>query len=166
MMKQITTDWVALIDSDNEVVQEYFDALYMYWNEHGTSPKQVYIPAAIESRDIHSTQTTKQLAHLSGFIVNRENWNAFLNFPNAGYCLNLGNCVFHRTAIPDIPADVPKDVMVDCQVVNKALVEKNYELVLVPNMKYYHIVHPGSLYLTTAAEQQKFHRETNWLIQS
>lgn len=166
MMKQITTDWVALIDSDNEVVQEYFDALHSYWSDHGENPKQIYIPAGIESRDISSIQTTKQLAHLAGFIVNKSNWNMFLHYPNAGYCLNLGNCVFHKSAIQDIPETIPKDVMADCQVMNKHLVEKEYELVLVPNMRYFHVVHPGSLYLTTMQEQQKFHRETNWNINS
>jgi hypothetical protein len=74
--------------------------------------------------------------------------------------------VFHKSAIADIPENIQKDVMADCQVMNKHLVEKGYELVLVPRMKYYHIVHPGSLYLTTMQEQQKFHSQTDWKIKA
>ncbi len=164
LMKQCKTDWIALLDSDNEALPEYFTALHDFWNYAGQHTNHVYIPGGVESRNIHETHTQKQIAHLAGHLVTKGNWNSFLGLQKSEYCLNLGNCVFHRSQIDDIPADVPKDVMVDCQVVNKALVEKGYALQIVPNMKYYHIVHPGSLYLTTIHDQQRFHRETDWKI--
>lgn len=164
LMKQCKTDWIALIDSDNEATPEYFTALHEFWKYVAPSPSTVYIPGGVETRDINETKTTRQIAHLAGHLVTRENWNSFRNLHNASYCLNLGNCVFHRTQINDIPSDVQKDVMVDCQVVNKALVEKGRSLQIVPNMKYYHIVHPGSLYLTTMHEQQRYTAETDWTI--
>ncbi len=164
LMRQCKTNWIALIDSDNEVCPEYFTALEKWWLTHGANSKEIYIPAHVESKNIQETKTNQPIAHFAGHRIDRQTWNAFMPLPWAGYCLNLGNCVFHKTAIPDIPETIPKDVMADCQVMNKALVEKGYTLVIVPNMKYYHIIHPGSLYLNTAAQQQEFQRVTDWTI--
>ena len=164
LMRQCTTNWIALIDSDNEVRPEYFTALEKWWLENGANSKEIYIPAHVESKNSNETTTNLPIARFAGHKVDKQTWNSFLPLPWAGYCLNLGNCVFHRTAIPSIPAEIPKDVMADCQVMNKALVEKDYTLVIVPNMKYYHIIHPGSLYLNTAAQQQEFQRVTDWTI--
>ena len=164
LMRQCKTNWIALIDSDNEVCPEYFIALEEWWKTNGANSKEIYIPAHVESKNINKMTTNHPIARFAGHKVDKQTWNSFLPLPWAGYCLNLGNCVFHRTAIPHIPETVPKDVMADCQVMNKALVEKDYTLVIVPNMKYYHIVHPGSLYLNTAAQQQEFQRVTDWTI--
>lgn len=164
LLKQVNTAWVALIDSDNEVVPDYFNALYKYWNQNGINEKCVYIPADVESRNINESHTNKPITHLGGIVVSKENWNWFLHAPVSGYALNLGNCVFHKSQIEHIPSDVARDVMVDCQVVNKALVEKGFNLVLVPGMKYYHIVHPGSLYLNNIDAMQRYHQTTKWEI--
>jgi glycosyltransferase involved in cell wall biosynthesis len=43
LLKQVKTDWVALIDSDNELIPEYFSGLYSYWELNGTDYKSVYI---------------------------------------------------------------------------------------------------------------------------
>jgi hypothetical protein len=164
LLKLVNTEWVALIDSDNEVLPEYFEALYAYWKENGKDISSVYVPAAVESVNVNEHSRNTPIQHLSGYVVNKENWNSFLHVSWSGYALNLGNCVFHSSQIEHIPETVPKDVMADCQVMNKALVEKGYKLVLVPNMKYYHIVHPGSLYLNTAEQQQQFQQVTDWRI--
>jgi FkbM family methyltransferase len=164
LLRMVNTNWVALIDSDNEVIPEYFTALYDFWDKNGMDLSSVYIPADVKSMNIDGSNANKPISHLGGFIINKTNWNSFLNVDMSSYALNLGNCVFHKSQISSIPSDVPKDVMVDCQVVNKSLVKNNYNLVLVPGMKYYHIVHPGSLYLNTISEQQQYHSTTDWRI--
>jgi FkbM family methyltransferase len=164
LLNMVRTEWVALIDSDNEVVPEYFEALEAYWKANGKDEKAIYIPADVESRDINETNTRKPISHLGGHVVDKTNWNSFLNIHMSGYALNVGNCVFHKSQIPMIPSTIPKDVMVDCQVVNKSLVEQGCKLVLVPKMKYYHIVHPNSLYMTTITQQQHYHATTDWRI--
>jgi FkbM family methyltransferase len=162
LLKQAMTDWIILIDSDNELLPEYIIELRKYWMKYGADDTCVYIPADMESRNINETQTKKQISHLGGICVFKDNWNWFLGVPMAGYALNLGNCVFHKSQVSHIPDNIPKDVMVDCQVVNKTLVEKGFKLIFVPEMKYYHIVHSGSLYLNNIHQMQKFERETRW----
>jgi FkbM family methyltransferase len=164
ILRNAKTDWIALIDSDNEVGDGYFNALFEFWNSNGFDTSHVYTPAAVESRNIHESYGTRPVEHLSGIIVNRYNWNTILNIRNSGYVLNLGNCVFHTSQIQYIPENPPKDVMADCQIMNKALVENGCSLVLVPNMTYKHIVHPGSLYINTVKEQEAFQRITDWRI--
>jgi glycosyltransferase involved in cell wall biosynthesis len=164
LMRNCSTDWIALIDSDNEVVPEYFEALYKYWLEKGADTTAVYIPGGIESREINSNTTTSQITHLAGYQVNRSNWNQFRTLQNSGYCLNLGNCVFHKSQIEFIPDNLPKDAMLECQLTNKILVENGFTLHIVPNMKYFHVVHPGSLYLQTVSKQEEFNRSMDWSI--
>jgi hypothetical protein len=164
LMRNCDTDWIALIDSDNEVVPEYFEGLHEYWRVNGADTNAVYIPGGVESREINSISTTSQIAHLSGYKVNRETWNQFRTLQNSSYCLNLGNCVFHKSQIQYIPENIIKDCMLECQLTNKILVENGYTLHIVPNMKYYHIIHPGSLYLQTASKQEEFNRSMDWSI--
>lgn len=164
LLRAVTTEWVALIDSDNYVVQEYFDALQTYWSIVNPSQTSVYIPAFVHSHHLGSDTYTPEIQNLSGLVITQTNWNESLHLPKIDYGLNLGNCVFHRRVAEEFEDDPASQKMVECKWMNKVLVERGYTLHFVPDMKYIHVVHPGSLYLTHIGDMQKAERETTWTL--
>lgn len=165
LLKQVKTDWVALIDSDNQLLPEYFDGLYSYWDKNGPNTKMVYIPASVVSVDVRNGPSyNSPIESLGGFTVDNNTWNSFLNIIASGYGLNLGNCVFPKSACGIFPESFEKNLMVECKVMNKILVENDFTLNFVAGMKYFHIVHDGSLYLSKCREMQEFDRITKWTL--
>jgi glycosyltransferase involved in cell wall biosynthesis len=163
LLKNASTDWIALIDSDNEVCPEYFSGLFEYWNRNGRDAKSVYIPAEI-LKLFPDGGVLDAISEFGGMKINAANWNDFLNQEKAGFALNNGNCVFHKSAVHHFPNFAEKDVMVECKIMNKALVENGYTLVFVPGMKYYHSIHNGSLYMKFAKEMDDYDKATDWQI--
>lgn len=164
LLRNVTTDWVALIDSDNYVVPEYFEALTAYWRIDPPTHMSVYIPAAVQSHHLGSSEYTPKIKNLSGLTITAANWNESLRLYMIDHGLNLGNCVFHRTIATQFQDDHSPQKMVECKWMNRELVLKGYRLVFVPDMKYIHVIHPGSLYLTHIHDMQKAERETVWTI--
>lgn len=164
VLKHVTTDWVALIDSDNEILPEYFNGLYSYWNINGTNNTTVYIPSAIISYDNRNGSRHFPINHLAGTVVDKSSWNSFLTVSGCEYGLNVGNCVFHKDAYKSFSETEEKDIFVECKLMNKMLVENDYRLVFVPSMGYLHVVHNGSLYLNNANQMNHFNSTYKWTI--
>jgi glycosyltransferase involved in cell wall biosynthesis len=166
VLKYVKTEWVALIDSDNEVSSEYFQPLFNYWNLNGSNPKYVYLPADIKSIDIRNPNDipSYRIRHFENRVVDKSGWNQLRREQNADYALNMGNCVFHRDANFYMPDSIQKDVMVECKLVNKLLLMANFSLVFVPKMTYNHIAHHGSHYLQNQGSMINFNSSYNWTI--
>ena len=162
------TDWVALIDSDNEIVPEYFEAIKAYWIKNGRSDKGIYMPSGVVQTYDHTTDINIPLPSLAGVQVDKTNWNEFLKntnrIHNVDFALGVGNCVYHKSVCKDLPFDLPKDQMVECKVMCKILIEKGYTLHFVPNMKYYHFTHPQSFFAQNKEQMIHFDLSTNWYI--
>jgi hypothetical protein len=164
LLKKVTTDWVALIDSDNQLLPEYFTGLYKYWDTHGLNTNMVYIPASLVSSDIRYGTQSIPIQCLANTIIDANSWNSFQNTYMSAYGLNVGNCVFPKSACNLFSTSFEKHLMVECITMNKTLVENGYSLVFVPDMKYIHVVHNGSLYLNNEAKMDHVYKSTNWLL--
>lgn len=166
-------DWVAIIDSDNQVLPEYFQALYTYWKEHGRNEHGIYLAGDITSYSVQNPQhKVRQLAHMSGFQVTKESWNSFYDtVPNSQYALNMMNCVLHKKALQYLPINVSslvpemlnqENLAYDSILITKTLVENGFTLIVVPGMKYYHIDHPGSNWRQNHGHHDSFHKSYDW----
>ena len=163
LLHTASTEWIALIDSDNELTHEYFIALYDYWEKHGQNEKYIYFAADLV-QVYRDGQTWDRLTQFSERKIDKQNWNSFLTEGDAEYALNAGNCVFHKSVTKYLPVDLPKDQLVECKLMNKILVENGYTLVFVPGMKYYHVEHDNSLFYQRREEMLNYNNTTNWLI--
>ena len=165
LLKNVTTDWVALIDSDNDLNTQYFIALFDYWKANGFNRRAVYMPAGVMVFNNDTKESFTPIDRLGNSTVTNMTWNSFINCaPSAGTALNLGNCVFPGDVYNSLSENYSKDVSVECKVMSRDLVVKGYTLIFVPDMKYIHIVHGGSLYLSNREEMEKYDRETKWEI--
>lgn len=165
LLYRAETDWVALIDSDNEVDEAYFAALHAYWNQHGINEKCVYMPSNTVKVFEGGAELKANSNEFAGHKINSSNWNSFLQTGHeANYLVNIGNCVFHRNAVHAFPEIDTKDVMLEVKKMNKALVENGYTLVFVPNMMYKHRVHANSYYITFKDDMDLCDRTTNWFL--
>jgi len=163
LLKSATTDWIALIDSDNELTHDYLTELYKYWKYHGQNEKYIYHAANLQQ--VYRTgELWPRLAQFSERKIDKNNWNTFLTEGDADYALGAGNCVFHKSVTKFLPESLPKDQLVECKIMNKILVENGYTLVFVPGMKYYHLEHDNSLYFKRKEEMINYNESTDWRI--
>ena len=163
LLHNATTEWIALIDSDNELISDYLNALYKYWELHGQNEKYVYFAADL-IQVYPRGETWPRIEKFSERKIDRYNWNTFLTEGDAEYALNAGNCVFHKSVTKFLSFDLPKDQLVECKMMNKILVENGYTLVFVPGMKYYHVEHDNSLFNQRKEEMINYNNTTNWQI--
>ena len=164
LLRNVTTEWVALIDSDNELLAEYFDALFNYWSENSVNSKSIYMPAAVNFYFQHSGESFCPIEKLSGISVDILSWNTFLNINGCEYALNLGNTVLPRDAWMALSESYQKDLYTECKIMNRDLVKNGYTLVFVPNMKYIHVIHDDSLYLSKSSEMANFNMIYDWKL--
>ena len=96
--------------------------------------------------------------------MDKDLWNSFLGVHRSEYALGVGNCVFHKDAYKCFSENEAKDLLLECKVMNKNLIENGYTLVFVPRMSYLHVIHHGSLYLNNANEMNQFDLTYKWTI--
>ena len=101
---------------------------------------------------------------LSGISVDILSWNTFLNINGCEYALNLGNTVLPRDAWMALSESYQKDLYTECKIMNRDLVKNGYTLVFVPNMKYIHVIHDDSLYLSKSSEMANFNMIYDWKL--
>lgn len=149
-----SNDWVCLMDSDNFAPYEYFDVWYKYISENELSAKTIYCP----------DKTIPQTNH-SGFdythidFVNAHN---FKNLKNISTMLNTGNYIVNKHVYPNtdiIGSEFEYLSTAPCQEVlfqNALLLQRGCTLQIVKNMRYNHMVHNESLYMSIAHECCKY----------
>ena len=167
LLQNSKTDWIALIDSDNTVTAEYFTTLHTYWDIHGPNTNAVYIPAGVLVTDIRKDfegQSHSPLVPFANRHVDKSNWNTFLEESGVEYALNIGNCVFHRSAAKFIHGNFPRDILTECKIMNKLLVENGFELIFVPNMKYTHVTHDNAVSLQESDKMNAVITTYQWTI--
>ena len=162
VLNNARNDWVAVIDSDNEVRPEFFTGLFEFWKEHGVNEKAIYCPGEMQRKtiidDADGDATFRPLVNMR---ITKDNWNSFLHsFLNyAEMALNNMNYVCHKsnysllpeditTVLPDLKA-LPniESFPYDAIFITRTLVMSGIDFIIVPKMKYFHLVHDGSEYV-------------------
>ena len=146
------------MDSDNFCDIDYCEAFINFWilNAGNYNTKYIYQPMIA----IPAHNFSKYI----GILINKENWNSI----NDECLLNNGNYVFHKSIVKYIEPILSENIQtyaIDVKYMNYIWI-KNSEvsIVVVPNMKYIHTIHPGSLYITTAKISDTFNYQFDWKI--
>jgi hypothetical protein len=165
-------DWVALIDSDNIVGNDYFSALSAYWLVHygsaappptGTSAaSHVFCPETLRGTSIDYTSFRREVG-----AVDISTWQAAHTHPHGHSFMNTGNYVLHKSVLrawEPLAAEDIEPFGMDVLVMNKRLVEMGYSLHTVEGMAYKHVVHTANLWTLTAKDSIDFLRNFSWAL--
>lgn len=154
-----THEWICLVDSDNFVPIEYFQAWIEYIQLNEIHTKHIYLP-------IQSIPQTNHpgfdFTPFQNIIWTRENavseYNKNKNLVLT--LLNTGNYIFNKFNYLE-SNQFHIDLQNDCKVVdvlfkNLLLFKNNSKFFIVPKMTYHHIVHPKSNYMLNAKKHRKY----------
>jgi glycosyltransferase involved in cell wall biosynthesis len=149
--------WICLMDSDNFADVDYFVALYEEWSKHPPCESCVYAP----------TQAGKlNYNHLAGKTITTSNWNEIQRQEEP--FVNTGNYVFHisilRYLTPILTMNTSTVYAMDVKFMNYFLIKNGIKILAVENMRYDHVVHPGSFYINTDRLSSMFNERFNWKL--
>ena len=140
--------FIALIDSDNFCDETYFTTVKRYIQERGISPEVPYLLCPSFAKPNFNFQT------FNGQIITKKNVREFMDQENFQVLLNTGNYILTKPVIekqfeydPLLSKIGPFDVIyfnLQCFIHIEA-----FELHVVPELEYVHVVHPDSEYLKT-----------------
>lgn len=145
-------DYIALIDSDNFCDETYFKTVreYIINNESSFSTSVILSPSFAKP------SYSLNYKIFEGKVVTKTNLNYFLNNNHTLFTtlLNTGNYIVNKNIINNIKCD--ESVMyktTSCDVIYFNMLAflqfEDFQLHIVKNLEYEHVVHPGSLYLNT-----------------
>ena len=154
VVKMATSEWVALIDSDNFAPQEYFSAFLQAVAKH--PDVNVFAPIG-----------TLPTAGHQGFDysefegeISIENYKSLFR-RNQGI-FNTGNYIVRRQHFlrPEFDGDprlIDKVTALDVMYQNYLLFQnQNTVMYVTPGMKYFHTVHDGSYYINSVKDHSTF----------
>ena len=139
-----TSDYVAILDSDNFADIAYFEAFKAYVSQHATTPTTVFLPCFAMPNFDYTRFIGKQLDQRTIHLV----------YPDINACMNTMNMIVPRTFLEtykmmeDVPWCTDADGAHDALYFSMfSVFVKKATLVVVPGMVYEHRVHGGSWYL-------------------
>lgn len=143
-----STDWVAVLDSDNFFDPSFFDAFFAL----ECDSKTIYSAGKNERLDLNTGQVEDKTRHFSGMKISTDNWNKVIDTPGWNFLLNDGNSIWPREVIKHFP-NLPEEKIVgtDSIFFMKRAIEAGYTLRVEPTMSYVHTVHDGSHWLQNAS---------------
>ena len=147
-----TTDWVAVLDSDNVFEPAFFDAFFLAIDrDTESSNKTIYCAGKNIRLDIDTGIAEDKTRHFSGMKISQQNWNKIIDTPGWNFLLNDGNCIWPRDVIKQFP-NIPEERIVgtDSVFFMHRAISAGYTLSVEPDMKYTHTVHKGSHWLQNA----------------
>ena len=157
-----TTEWVALLDSDNIFGDDWFDALaYMDFSD----TKRIFASADFKSVNVKTGKTTYECRKFRGLVLDPRTWNETLTEANWNFLLNDGNWIVPRSVIETLP-DVKSESLqaADAIFMARCFVKGGYSIYYVPGLEYTHLVHPGSSWLQTDLQSSRILLSTDWRL--
>lgn len=153
-----TCEWICLLDSDNYADGRYFEPLLQEWDKNGINEKIIYTPSkGLPSNILKDTDVPTK-------VVTKDEWNQTV--PKTWY-LNLGNFVFHKSFVPylNMLEYHQHNCYGLCSIyINWIALKSGFIIKFVDDMAYDHAVHPGSTYMLTSRESDRFNHTFNWVI--
>lgn len=139
VMSLCSSEYIALIDSDNFVDEDYFEEAIKF----GVNKSSVLLPCKSEGRT--------SMAYLSYFnYIDKDNWIPLMKSHNVFPKLNDGNGIY-----PKAFSDVLEKLLIDLEphaadafVINQLAMSMNFKLYFVPDMFYLHPTSVDSYWLT------------------
>jgi glycosyltransferase involved in cell wall biosynthesis len=156
-IKHAANDWVCLIDSDNYASEDYFISFFRDINANPIS-NVIYTPAF--------AKPSFDFRRLEGKVINKGNISEFLTplYKNVlKVALNVGNFIIHKSCYdiitnliktePDVKTISEIFISTDVLFMNYLLLKNGFNIKIVPDMEYDHLLHEGNLCCQT---QEKF----------
>lgn len=153
VMGLCSCDYIALIDSDNFVGEDYFEEALKF----GINNSSILLPCKSEGRT--------SMAYLSYFnYVDVDNWIPLLKSHNVFPKLNDGNGIYPKafsTHLEKLLIDIEPHAT-DAFVINQIAVSMNFKLYFVPDMYYIHPTTEDSYWLNNERLSNDFMKQWNW----
>lgn len=157
-----TSDFVALLDSDNIFGDDWFESLHEL---DFSNKKRIFASADFKSLNIKTGLINHECKEFSGLILDKENWNNTLTQPKWNFLLNDGNWIVPRSVINCLPKVKSSQLQAaDAIFMARCFVKNGYSIYYVPGLEYTHIVHPGSSWIQTDVESSRILLSTDWRI--
>jgi len=141
-----TSDFIAIIDSDNFADVQYFEAFKHYVSRHEVTDTMVFLPSAAKPNFYYN--------QFIGRVLNKHTVRQY--WPEIETCLNTMNMMISRKFLATF------NIMADKPICDRtsgawdalyfslyALFHMNATLVVVPGMEYEHRIHDGSWFMET-----------------
>jgi glycosyltransferase involved in cell wall biosynthesis len=161
------SEWVAVLDSDNQFDADFFDEFQKAKARDGAvvSGKTIYCAGDIHFYNLKTGVTENKTRQFSGMKISRDNWNDVLKMPGWNFLLNDGNCIWPRDVIKHFP-DLPEEQIVgtDSIFFMRQAIQAGYTLSVEPMMHYVHVVHDGSHWLQNASVSSRLMGLRDWRV--
>jgi len=147
-IENCTSDWVLILDSDNEFSREFIDVIFSQrpWN-----PSWAYAPEFAEPHF--------NFKHLSGVAISRNNAGAYLD--KCSTMLNAMNYFVRREAFLSCWDGSIDPVTSDSLFHNYNFLKAGGSVYVTPGLRYTHRIHDGSHYRQNVSRTPKgFHEDT------
>lgn len=137
-------DWVAMIDSDNELTSEYIDA---FCSIEEPDANTIYAPDWL--------MPTFDYRHFSGIVIDKTNVAQYAEMPMFDCLINSCNYVVPREKfIKNFDTSVKKYAD-DTAYINYIWLKNGGKIKIVEGMRYNHKIHDGSHYQQYAVQSQE-----------
>lgn len=159
-----STDYVAVLDSDNHFEPAFFDAFYASRQRDG-GDKTIYSAGNNRRVDLNTGIEEDRTRHFSGMRISRSNWNTVLETKGWNFLLNDGNCIWPRAVVKHMP-DLPEEQIVgtDSIYAMRQAIQAGYTLCVEPTMSYIHTVHDGSHWLQNSTVSSRLMGMRDWRV--
>jgi nitrite reductase/ring-hydroxylating ferredoxin subunit len=159
-----STDYVAVLDSDNHFEPAFFDAFYAS-RQRDRDDKTIYCAGDNRRVDLNTGIEEDRTRHFSGMRISRSNWNSVLETKGWNFLLNDGNCIWPRAVVKHMP-DLPEEQIVgtDSIYAMRQAIQAGYTLCVEPTMSYIHTVHDGSHWLQNATVSSRLMGMRDWRV--
>jgi len=160
------SEWVAVLDSDNQFEPEFFKEFLKAKERDGhLSKKTIYCAGDIRRLDLATGDSEDRTKQFSGMKISRENWNSVLQMRGWNFLLNDGNCIWPRDVVKHFP-DIPEDQIVgtDSIFFMRQAIQAGYTLSVEPSMHYIHTVHDGSHWLQNSEVSSRLMGLRDWKV--
>ena len=159
-----STDYVAVLDSDNHFEPAFFDAFYAS-RQRDHNDKTIYCAGDNRRVDLNTGIEEDRTRHFSGMRISRSNWNSVLETKGWNFLLNDGNCIWPRAVVKHMP-DLPEEQIVgtDSIYAMRQAIQAGYTLCVEPTMSYIHTVHDGSHWLQNATVSSRLMGMRDWRV--
>lgn len=156
--KEASNEWIVLIDSDNFAdIDDYFKIAEKYiTSSHNINEKTIISPFIASPNFDYK--------FLANIILTKNNIRNYYNNPMFNCFINTGNYIINKNLIDNVDFEkdmslIEKSSACDVKLMNTLFLEQfeNFNIHVVENMKYNHVVHDESVYL-------KNHMQTQYAI--
>jgi glycosyltransferase involved in cell wall biosynthesis len=165
-VRRATSEWVALIDSDNFADEDYFKEAASFIVKRRPSPHSILAPSAAnpgKNMAEYATHAGFNFRAFTGFNVNIDYFKTmtedkFRRHNQLLLLFNTGNFVLHKSLVHSLrlEAEDPKKKtdFFDVLYFNTLLFEQIHGLnfYVIPTMSYKHSIHNGSITMQSEAE--------------